>query len=103
MRKTGPGQLDLGFADSPSGGGTTEPPDASGRRSFLLHKARHKKSRGPGTGVADTSRLLEEAASEANLAQALLNVVRNKGAPGTDGQTVEAAEVKPVGHRSFAP
>jgi hypothetical protein len=95
--------LDLGFADSPSGGGTTEPPDASGRRSFLLHKARHKKSRGPGTGVADTSRLLEEAASEANLAQALLNVVRNKGAPGTDGQTVEAAEVKPVGHRSFAP
>jgi RNA-directed DNA polymerase len=82
------------FADSPSGGGTTEPPDASGRRSFLLHKARHKRTRGPGAGVADTSRLLEEAASEANLAQALLNVVRNKGAPGVDGQTVEAAEAK---------
>jgi RNA-directed DNA polymerase len=86
--------LRLMFADSPSGGGTTEPPDASGRRSFLLHKARHKKTRGPGAGVADTSRLLEEAASEANLAQALLNVVRNKGAPGVDGQTVEAAEAK---------
>jgi RNA-directed DNA polymerase len=82
------------FADSPSGGGTTEPPDASGRRSILLHKARHKKTRGPGAGAADTSRLLEEAASEANLAQALLNVVRNKGAPGVDGQTVEAAEAK---------
>ena len=94
MRKTGPRQLGLVFADNPSGSGTTEPPDASGRRSFLLHKARHKKTRGPGTGVADTSRLLEEAASEANLAQALLNVVRNKGAPGTDGQTIEAAEAK---------
>ena len=94
MRKTGPRQLGLVFADSPSGGGLTEPPDASGRRSFLLHKARHKKTRGPGAGVADTSRLLEEVASEANLAQALLNVVRNKGAPGVDGQTVEAAEAK---------
>ncbi len=94
LRKTGPRQLGLVFADSPFGGGTTEPPDASGRRSVLLHKARHKKTRGPGAGVADTSRLLEEAASEANLAQALLNVVRNKGAPGVDGQTVEAAEAK---------
>jgi hypothetical protein len=44
--------------------------------------------------VADGSRLLEEVASEANLAKALLNVVRNKGAPGVDGQTVEAAEAK---------
>ena len=44
--------------------------------------------------MADTSRLLEEVAPEANLAQALLNVVRNKGAPGVDGQTVEAAEAK---------
>jgi RNA-directed DNA polymerase len=98
LRKTGPRQLGLAFADSPPGtsvgGGTTEPPDASGRRSDLLHKARHKKARGPGAGAADTSRLLEEVASEANLAQALLNVVRNKGAPGVDGQTVEAAEAK---------
>jgi RNA-directed DNA polymerase len=44
--------------------------------------------------VTDTSQLLEKVASEANLARALLNVVRNKGAPGTDGQTVETAEVK---------
>jgi hypothetical protein len=35
--------------------------------------------------VVDNSRLLEEVASEANLARALLNVVRNKGAPGVDG------------------
>jgi RNA-directed DNA polymerase len=86
--------LSLVFADSPSGGGAAEPSDASGRRSFLLHKARSKKTRGPAASVADTSRLLEEVASDANLAKALLNVVRNKGAPGVDGQTVEAAGAK---------
>jgi hypothetical protein len=37
-------------------------------------------------------RLLEEVASVANLAQALLKVIRNKGAPGVDGQTVEEAQ-----------
>ena len=94
MRKTGPRQLSLVFADSPSGGGMTEPSDASERRSFLLHAARTKKTRGPATCVADTSRLLEDVASEANLAAALLKVVRNKGAPGVDGQTVETAEAQ---------
>ncbi len=72
----------------------TEPSDASERRSFLLHAARTKKTRGPATCVADTSRLLEDVASEANLAAALLKVVRNKGAPGVDGQTVETAEAQ---------
>ncbi len=86
--------MSLVFADSPSGGGSSEPSDASERRSFLLHKARTKKTTGSAASVADDSRLLEEVASEANLAKALLNVVRNKGAPGLDGQTVEAAEAK---------
>ena len=86
--------MSLGFADSPSGGGAAAPSDVSERRRFLLHKARTKKTRGPAANVADTSRLLEEVASEANLAKALLNVVRNKGAPGVDGQTVEAAEAQ---------
>jgi RNA-directed DNA polymerase len=86
--------MNLVFADSPTGDGKAEPSDASERRNFLLHKARRKKTRGPAAEVADTSRLLEEVASEANLAKALLNVVRNKGAPGMDGQTVEAAEAK---------
>lgn len=94
MRRTGPRQLTLTFADSPSGGGKAERSDVSERRSFLLHKARSKKTSGPAASAADTSRLLEEVASEANLAKALLNVVRNKGAPGVDGQTVEAAEAK---------
>jgi RNA-directed DNA polymerase len=94
LKETGPRQLNIAFADSPLGGGKTEPSDASERRSLLLQKARRKKTRGPGTGVADTSRLLEAVASEANLAAALLKVVRNKGAPGVDGQTVETAEAK---------
>jgi len=94
LKETGPRQLTIAFADNPSGGGENEPSDASERRGFLLLKARSKKTRGPGTGAADNSRLLEEVASEANLATALLKVVRNKGAPGVDGQTVEMAEAQ---------
>ena len=82
------------FADSPSGGGKDERSDASEQRSFLLQKAKRRKASGPNASAADTSRLLEDAAAEANLATALLNVVRNKGAPGVDGQTVEEAEAK---------
>lgn len=82
------------FADSPSGGGKEKRPDVSGKRSFLLHKAKRRKTNGPSAGAADGSRLLEEAASEANLARALLNVVRNRGAPGVDGQTVEMVEAR---------
>lgn len=94
MRKTGPRQMSLVFADNPQGGETSPASDASERRNALLHKARNRKTKGPGTDVADTSRLLEQIASESNLAQALLEVVRNKGAPGVDGQTVEDAEAK---------
>jgi RNA-directed DNA polymerase len=94
LRKTGPRQLSFVFADSPSGDRKDDHSDASEQRSFLLHKAKRKKTIGPNAGAADTSRLLEEAATEANLARALLNVVRNKGAPGVDGQTVEMAEAR---------
>ncbi len=94
MRKEGPRQLSFVFADSPSGGGRDERSDASELRSFLLHKAKRKKTSGPNASAADTRRLLEDAATEPNLARALLNVVRNKGAPGADGQTVEEAEAK---------
>jgi RNA-directed DNA polymerase len=94
LRKKGPRQLSFVFADSPSGGGKDERSDASELRSFLLHKAKRKTTSGPNASAADTRRLLEDAATEANLARALLNVVRNKGAPGADGQTVEEAEAK---------
>jgi len=65
--------------------------DASDGRTYLLHRAKRKRTARSVACTADTHRLLEEVASVANLAQALLNVVRNKGAPGVDGQTVEEA------------
>ena len=99
MRRTPRRQLSFVFADSPAsardaGGGSNGPPDASERRSFLLHKAKRKTTIRGVACAADTSRLLDDVASEANLALALLNVVRNKGAPGVDGQTVEEAEAR---------
>jgi RNA-directed DNA polymerase len=104
LKETGPRQLTIAFAENPSGGGESEPSDASDRRNFLLLKARSKKTRGPGTGVADTSRLLEEVASEANLATALLKVVRNKGSTRSgrpDGG--DGGSESPVDHRRPAP
>ena len=92
LRRTGPRQLSFAFADSPQGGGEAGTPDASGGRAFLLHTAKRKRTARTVASTADTSRLLEEVASVANLAQALLKVIRNKGAPGVDGQTVEEAQ-----------
>ena len=92
------------LADSPDGGGSEGPPDASERRAFLLQRAKRKRSARTVAWAADTSRLLEDVASEANLALALLNVVRNKGEPGIDGQTVEDAEAdapKSLGAHTF--
>lgn len=99
MRRTVHRQLSLVFADSPAsprdgGGGSDGPPDVSERRAFLLHKAKRKRSARAVACAADTRRLLEDVASEGNLALALLNVVRNKGAPGIDGETVESAEAR---------
>ncbi|HEX5600062.1 MAG TPA: reverse transcriptase domain-containing protein, partial [Hyphomicrobiaceae bacterium] len=92
MRRTDHRQLSFVLADSPEGGGSEGLPDASARRAFLLQRAKRKRSARTVAWAGDTSRLLEEVASEANLALALINVVRNKGAPGIDGQTVEEAE-----------
>jgi RNA-directed DNA polymerase len=86
--------LSFVLADSPDGGGSEGPPDASEGRTFLLQRAKRKRSARTVAWAGDTSRLLEEVASEANLALALINVVRNKGAPGLDGQTVEEAEAQ---------
>src|SRR5271166_5636688 len=59
------------------GGGEARVSDASDGRAFLLHKAKRKITARAVACTADTSRLLEEVASVANLARALLNVVRN--------------------------
>ena len=92
MRRTGHRQLSFAFADSPQGDGETGASDASGGRDFLLHTAKPRKTARTVACVADTGRLLEEVASASNLAQALLKVIRNEGAPGVDGQTVEEAQ-----------
>ena len=92
MRRTVPRQLSFAFADSPEGGGEASASDASEARAFLLHTAKSKTTQRPVAGAPAPCGLLEAVASRANLARALLNVVRNKGAPGVDGQTVEAAE-----------
>jgi group II intron reverse transcriptase/maturase len=81
--------LTFAFADSPEGGKGAGAPDGSGGRAYLLLRAKGKTAVRLAARAADTSRLLEQAASEPNLARALLNVARNKGAPGLDGQTVQ--------------
>jgi len=88
--------LTFAFADSPSGGKGAGTPDASGGTAYLLLRAKGKRTANLAARTSDTSRLLERAASEPNLAKALLNVARNKGAPGLDGQTVsEVVEGSP--------
>ena len=82
-------QLQFVFAASPQGSGTSTPSDASVGKDFLLHQANGKKATDLGASAADASRLLDAVASPGNLATALLNVVRNKGAPGVDGCSVD--------------
>jgi RNA-directed DNA polymerase len=82
-------QLKFVFAASPPGGGKSGPTDASAGRDFLLHTANRRTASDLGASAADSGRLMEAVASPANLATALLNVVRNKGAPGVDGRSVE--------------
>lgn len=77
------------FADSPSGGKGDRSSDVSEGRSYLLHRAEVKEATDSTARTADTGRLLERVASPASLARALLNVARNKGAPGVDGCSVE--------------
>jgi RNA-directed DNA polymerase len=77
------------FAASTQGGGESGPSDASTGRDFLLHTANRKTASDLGASAADTSQLLEAVSLPANLAMALLNVVRNKGAAGVDGCSVE--------------
>ena len=82
-------QLQFVFADSPQGSGESTPSDVSAGRDFLLHQANGKKATDLDASAADGSRLLDAVVSSANLATALLNVVRNKGAPGVDGRSVD--------------
>ena len=91
MRSTGPRQLPFAFADSPKGDKDRVPRDESRGKRYLLHTAKDNGRTDPATctTAANSKRTMESVASVANLAQALLNVLRNKGASGADGQTVE--------------
>jgi group II intron reverse transcriptase/maturase len=85
------------FADSPSGGKDDPSADVSAGRSYLLHQAEAKEAKDSVARTVDPCRLLEAVASVANLARALLQVVRNKGAPGIDGQSIqEVMEAAPI-------
>jgi RNA-directed DNA polymerase len=89
-------QLTFAFADSPQGDGSVEHTDASASTASPLHTTKVKEASDLTAWMADTSRLLEEAASAPNLAQALHNVARNKGAAGADGVSIrEVVEAAP--------
>ncbi len=93
MRRVGSGQLSFAFADSPlpSGGGgkSVEAPDASEAKTWLLRIANDKDAKDPTAQAGETVHLLEQATLPGPLARALLNVARNKGAPGVDGRSVD--------------
>jgi RNA-directed DNA polymerase len=82
-------QLTFVFADSPQGDGPAALTDVSRGKAWLAHKAEVKEGNDPAAWTVDPSRLLESVASVPNLAQALLNVARNKGAAGVDGCSVD--------------
>jgi RNA-directed DNA polymerase len=82
-------QLALVFADSPKGGGQEEVSGVPEGKSWLLRTAKAKAPDHLTARKTDASRLLEQAASPSNMAKALLNVARNKGAAGVDGCGVD--------------
>jgi group II intron reverse transcriptase/maturase len=87
----------LEFADSPQGSGDEGNGGIPLWKTYLLHKSGDRKHRSLSTSAtAHDAQLLAVVASESNLASALLNVLRNRGAPGVDGQSVaEVAEASP--------
>lgn len=89
MRNVGPRQLSFVFTDSLQRGGKVEASDVSDVKAALLYLARRTIATGSTAEAADSGRLLERVASPPNLAQALLKVARNKGAPGVDGRSVD--------------
>lgn len=86
----------LVFADNSQEIGVEPKADVSAGRSFLEHQAKvnltnETDARMDSAGAPSSENLLEQVASLPNLAEALLRVARNKGAPGVDGQDVQEA------------
>jgi RNA-directed DNA polymerase len=82
-------QLTFAFAASPRGDGRAKLSDVSAGKVWLSLKAKVKEANDSAACTVGASRLLESVASVSNLAQALLNVARNKGAAGVDGRSVD--------------
>ena len=89
MRRVRHRQLTFVFADSPTGGKGRTVSGVPEAQAYLLRIAKDKSTCGLAARATDPYRLLEEVASKPNLAKALLNVARNKGAAGVDGCSVE--------------
>jgi len=89
LRSTESRQLPFVFAASPQGGGESGPEDVSTGQDFLLHIAKARDAKDFVAPATDGCSLLERVASPSNLAEALLHVARNRGAPGVDEQSVE--------------
>lgn len=89
MRKPESRQLVFAFAGSPQGGGKPLSTDESGGRDFLLHTAKNSATNDCGASRVTPDRLLDRIAEPRNLAVALRNVAKNKGAPGVDGRRVD--------------
>ena len=89
MKGARPKQLPFVFADSPRGSKGAGASDESEARAFLLHIAKGTSETDLAVSGSNTGELMERLVSDSNLATALLNVARNKGAPGADGCSVE--------------
>jgi group II intron reverse transcriptase/maturase len=91
LRRAESRQLSFAFADSPQGGEQGEASDVSEAKDWLLLIANGKKTTDSAARADEGEQnfcLLERAASMPNMARALLNVARNKGAAGVDGRSV---------------
>jgi RNA-directed DNA polymerase len=96
MKAARPKQLSFVFADSPKGSKGAGAADESKARAYLLHIAKGMSEADLAASESNASELMEHVASSSNLAAALLNVARNKGAPGVDGRSVgEVVEAAP--------
>ena len=83
-------QLNFVFADKPEQGRRQDKATGvSEANAWLRHIAKGKESNPSAARVSDTRCLLEQVASSPNLAKALMNVARNKGAAGVDGKSVK--------------
>lgn len=91
MRRRESRQLYFAFADSPQGSKEELHRDASRYKSHLLQIAKTRKTKDSNTKEGPERGLMDSIASPENLAAALLQVARNKGAPGPDGVTIEQA------------